>query len=168
MIHKVWMTKYEVKNIQLWIMTTNRLILAKGILLFWYAMLIIDCCFAVFIGLCCAICWRKQNHEHVAVTIDWCLTPTLTIFQLYRGSIENHRSVASHCELYHIMLYRVYLAINRIGTYNFISERYWFYKYIYHTITTFVSVTKLWWRLHHWHGSQNMKISGDCTFWFED
>jgi hypothetical protein len=30
MIHKVWMTKYEVKNIQLCIMTTNRLILAKG------------------------------------------------------------------------------------------------------------------------------------------
>ena len=33
MIHKVWMTKlvkYEVKNIQLCIMTTNRLILDKG------------------------------------------------------------------------------------------------------------------------------------------
>jgi len=30
MIHKVWMTKYEVKNIQLCIMTTNRLILATG------------------------------------------------------------------------------------------------------------------------------------------
>jgi hypothetical protein len=64
------------------------------------------------------------------------LKPLSTIFQLYRGDdfigggiLEvMHRPAARHCHLYHMRLYRAYLAMNEIQTHN------------YHTVTTTVAL----------------------------
>jgi hypothetical protein len=60
----------------------------------------------------------------------WCLTPLSTIFELYRGGSvllveetgvtgENHSEMPQITyKLYHIMLYRVHLAMNGVQTHN--------------------------------------------------
>ena len=50
------------------------------------------------------------------------------------GPGENHRPVESHWQIYHIMVYRVHLPINRIQTQNLSSDRNQLHRY--HTTTT--------------------------------
>jgi hypothetical protein len=65
----------------------------------------------------------------------WCLTLLSTIFQLYRGGklywcrtpefLEKRTYVPEVIgKLFHIMLYRVHLAMSGIQTYNFRDDRY--------------------------------------------
>ena len=49
---------------------------------------------------------------------------------------ENHWLAASYWQMYHIMLYQVYLAINRIRTQSINGDYTDSNKYNYHTITT--------------------------------
>jgi hypothetical protein len=62
----------------------------------------------------------------------WCLTTLSTIFQIYRGVVslvdetgvpgENRRP--DTYKLYHIMLYRVHLAISGIRPHTFSGDRH--------------------------------------------
>ena len=72
-----------------------------------------------------------MNNEESKKKGLWCLMPLSTIFQLYRGSHfiggGNRRKPPTRPKSltnYHIMLYRVHLAMSGIQTHNISGDRH--------------------------------------------
>jgi hypothetical protein len=68
----------------------------------------------------------------VGLIVLWCLMPLSNFNYILAVSFigggnrstagENHRAVASHWQIYHIIVYRVHLAMNGVRTHNFSGD----------------------------------------------
>ena len=89
----------------------------------------------------CITDYSQTCLKDFCLFVWWCLTLLSTIFQLYRGGYfiggsnpsTQRKPPQVTGKLYHIMLYRVHLAMNRIQIHNFSGDRYWLHNY--HAIT---------------------------------
>ena len=93
----------------------------------------------IFVAISAAISNVRLWHFHYYLGWClglWCLTPLSAILKLFRGGQfyswgkswvpgENHRAVASHWQIYHIMMYWVHLAMNGIRTHKFSGDTHW-------------------------------------------